>query len=262
MVTLNTPDGQQRRHLDQMRQRDAEETLRTQLEASHAQQTDGPTEHDKLARQTTAEDSAGSSSNRTGHIRKECRVPRCESCRRFGHTKEECVRAYADVAHSVIEDDMAEHVMDQAETEEAAGEASVSLEPLSRDGATAGTSVHPPTTSFAAESPTVTAVAQPAVSEPARRLSSPEPSPKDDGSQAVSEAFVDKENKEDTAEDMEALNGSAKRTMEPPVTQEGGQPTSLRATVQERWRTAMAKRVRYHDKPEAPSASQTPRDPR
>ncbi|KAG0430885.1 hypothetical protein HPB47_022294, partial [Ixodes persulcatus] len=166
------------------------------------------------------------------------------------------------VTHSVLEEDMAEHVMDQAEAEEAAGEAPKTLELLRRDGATAGTSVHPPTTSFAAESPTVTAVAQPAGSEPARRLLPPEPSPKGEGSQAVSEAFVDKENEEDTADDMEALNGSAKQTMEPPATHEGGQPTSLQVAVQERWRTVMAKRVRYHDKPQAPSVSQTSRDPR
>ncbi|KAG0438452.1 hypothetical protein HPB47_017008 [Ixodes persulcatus] len=48
-----------------LRQRDDEETLRTQLGASHPQQTDGPTKDDKLARQTTAEDSAGSSSDRS-----------------------------------------------------------------------------------------------------------------------------------------------------------------------------------------------------
>lgn len=65
MVMLNTPDGQQRWHVDQLRQRDAQETLRTQPEASHAQQTDGPTKDDQLARQTTAEGSVGSSSNRS-----------------------------------------------------------------------------------------------------------------------------------------------------------------------------------------------------
>lgn len=85
------------------------------------------------------------------------------------------MRTYVDVAHSAIEDDMAEHVMDQAEAEEAAGEAPESIEPLSRDSATAGTSVHPPTTSFDSESPTVMAAAQPAGSEPARRLLPLEP---------------------------------------------------------------------------------------
>ncbi|XP_037568295.2 uncharacterized protein LOC119449185 [Dermacentor silvarum] len=32
--------------------------------------------------------------NRTGHIRRQCRVSRCALCRRFGHDERQCVRTY------------------------------------------------------------------------------------------------------------------------------------------------------------------------
>ncbi|KAM7310322.1 hypothetical protein ISCGN_007230 [Ixodes scapularis] len=55
---------------------------------------------------------------RTGHIRKECRVPRCNVCRRFGHEGSQCVRSYAAVAAPVGGLEKSELLMDEAEAEE------------------------------------------------------------------------------------------------------------------------------------------------
>ncbi|XP_037521563.1 uncharacterized protein LOC119398785 [Rhipicephalus sanguineus] len=53
----------------------------------------------------------------TGHIRRECRVPRCGLCRRYGHDETQCVRSYANVTGSGRNDAVDEHVMDQADAE-------------------------------------------------------------------------------------------------------------------------------------------------
>ncbi|XP_037523613.1 uncharacterized protein LOC119400615 [Rhipicephalus sanguineus] len=59
--------------------------------------------------------------NRTGHIRRDCRVPRCVVCKRFGHEESECVRTYANVAGPPKGDEVTrEHLMDEADAEEAA----------------------------------------------------------------------------------------------------------------------------------------------
>ncbi|CAN7945070.1 unnamed protein product, partial [Ixodes hexagonus] len=55
-----------------------------------------------------------------GHIRRECRVPRCVLCRRFGHDESQCVRTYATVTGPLGNEDASEHLMDVAESEEAA----------------------------------------------------------------------------------------------------------------------------------------------
>ncbi|KAG0413359.1 hypothetical protein HPB47_009500, partial [Ixodes persulcatus] len=116
----------------------------------------------------------------------------------------ECTRVYADEAHSVIKDDTTELIMDQAETEEAAGGPPEELKSLSRAGAIGGTLVHPPTTSFASESPAVKAVAQPANSKSAHRLPRREHDPKDDGgSQAALEVIEEVKNEEDINDDMQ-----------------------------------------------------------
>lgn len=57
----------------------------------------------------------------TGHIRRECRVPRCGLCRRFGHDETQCVRSYANVTGPGRSDAIDEHLMDQADAEETAG---------------------------------------------------------------------------------------------------------------------------------------------
>ncbi|XP_077547971.1 uncharacterized protein LOC144160604 [Haemaphysalis longicornis] len=68
--------------------------------------------------------------NRQGHVRRECLVPRCSLCRRFGHPDSECVKTYATVAGPTGVEDKSEHLMDEADAEEAAsGGAGPSLEP-------------------------------------------------------------------------------------------------------------------------------------
>ncbi|KAK8784462.1 hypothetical protein V5799_009173 [Amblyomma americanum] len=58
---------------------------------------------------------------RTGHIRRDCRTPRCSLCRSFGHEREGCVRTYARVATDTAlpQKDGSELLMDQEELENA-----------------------------------------------------------------------------------------------------------------------------------------------
>ncbi|KAM7307134.1 uncharacterized protein ISCGN_010770 [Ixodes scapularis] len=56
---------------------------------------------------------------RTGHIRRECRVPKCESCKRFGHDADHCVRTYATATGPGGSEANAELVMDEADAEAA-----------------------------------------------------------------------------------------------------------------------------------------------
>lgn len=55
-----------------------------------------------------------------GHVRRECKVPRCSRCRRFGHTDNHCERSYASVVGLAGTDAAAEYIMDAAEATEAA----------------------------------------------------------------------------------------------------------------------------------------------
>lgn len=57
----------------------------------------------------------------SGHVRRECRVPRCSICRRFGHDKTSSVKTYAKVAGPLTKVGDSELVMDEAEAEAAAG---------------------------------------------------------------------------------------------------------------------------------------------
>ncbi|KAM7290625.1 uncharacterized protein ISCGN_027241 [Ixodes scapularis] len=67
---------------------------------------------------------------RSGHIRRECRVPRCEECRALGHDARDCVRSYARAVASHTADDTGmNHVMDEAEAEEAASPTTIAPSP-------------------------------------------------------------------------------------------------------------------------------------
>lgn len=65
---------------------------------------------------------------REGHVRRECRVPRCNTCRRFGHESADCVKTYAAVARNVAKEDSSEMIMDEEDSEEAAGAKGKSVE--------------------------------------------------------------------------------------------------------------------------------------
>ncbi|KAG0437480.1 hypothetical protein HPB47_017427 [Ixodes persulcatus] len=54
---------------------------------------------------------------KTGLIRKDCRTPRCQQCRRFGHVTEDCVRTYAAVTDVTIRDEPHDFEMDENEAE-------------------------------------------------------------------------------------------------------------------------------------------------
>lgn len=57
-----------------------------------------------------------------GHIRRDCRVPRCGVCRRYGHDDSHCVRSYASIAGPSRTDVVSEHLMDAVDAEEASRE--------------------------------------------------------------------------------------------------------------------------------------------
>ncbi|XP_077556696.1 uncharacterized protein LOC144170641 [Haemaphysalis longicornis] len=54
----------------------------------------------------------------TGHIRRECRVPKCNVCRRFGHDGANCVKTYAAATGPGATEERWKHIMDEAEAEE------------------------------------------------------------------------------------------------------------------------------------------------
>ncbi|KAH7947551.1 hypothetical protein HPB52_013177 [Rhipicephalus sanguineus] len=56
-----------------------------------------------------------------GHIRRDCRVPRCTRCRRHGHEESQCARTYANVAVPTAADENAELLMVEVEAKEASG---------------------------------------------------------------------------------------------------------------------------------------------
>ncbi|XP_077486795.1 uncharacterized protein LOC144098134 [Amblyomma americanum] len=84
----------------------------------------------------------------TGQIRKECRVPRCGACQRFGHEDGQCARTYASIAGPGTSEDTAELLMDEADAEDAAretGQPATRYEPaltrLTEQGAKTSTAV-------------------------------------------------------------------------------------------------------------------------
>ncbi|XP_075534086.1 uncharacterized protein LOC142567822 [Dermacentor variabilis] len=56
----------------------------------------------------------------TGHARRECKVPRCSKCRRYGHVDSDCVRTDAVATEPALQDKSTELLMDVDEAEEAA----------------------------------------------------------------------------------------------------------------------------------------------
>ncbi|XP_077551659.1 uncharacterized protein LOC144165741 [Haemaphysalis longicornis] len=63
--------------------------------------------------------------NQTGHIRRECRVPKCNVCRRFGHDGANCVKTYAAATGPGTNEERSELIMDEAEAEEVVGSPSL-----------------------------------------------------------------------------------------------------------------------------------------
>lgn len=56
----------------------------------------------------------------TGHMRRDCKVPRCTVCRRFGHEATQCVRSNANLTGPVRDTESTENIMDEQEAEETA----------------------------------------------------------------------------------------------------------------------------------------------
>ncbi|KAH7956203.1 hypothetical protein HPB52_007056 [Rhipicephalus sanguineus] len=63
---------------------------------------------------------------RVGHVRRQCKTPRCLQCHRFGHLSDACVSTYARKlrsGQSSTEDPHLDHLMDPTEAVDASGEA-------------------------------------------------------------------------------------------------------------------------------------------
>ncbi|KAH6943168.1 hypothetical protein HPB50_016903 [Hyalomma asiaticum] len=58
-----------------------------------------------------------------GHIRRDCPIPRCQRCRRFGHDETQCVPTYANITGPTTNKNASENFMDEVEAEEAAATA-------------------------------------------------------------------------------------------------------------------------------------------
>ncbi|XP_077492312.1 uncharacterized protein LOC144103482 [Amblyomma americanum] len=109
----------------------------------------------------------------TGHVRRDCKVPRCSKCRRYGHSEADCVRTYASATGHVAASVSAE-LMDVVEAEEAASGADDT-------GKAEGVAVQP----AVASSNTDTAVAQESGSPATDPSSTPVETPKDGASSSV-----------------------------------------------------------------------------
>ncbi|KAG0424979.1 hypothetical protein HPB47_027822 [Ixodes persulcatus] len=64
-----------------------------------------------------------------GHIRRECRVPRCALCRRLGNDKSQCVRTYAAAGTPLGSLERSKLLMDEGEAEDAATGSTVNTDP-------------------------------------------------------------------------------------------------------------------------------------
>lgn len=195
---------------------------------------------------------------KTGHIRKECRVPRCEGCRRYGHTRSECAKTYADAAHAAhakVDDDLAEHIMDQDEAEAAAGETGktdVDLEPRGQAGTAASTSVQPQKPPSKTQAPVVVTPTQEAEgNEPTRPPPPLKPEGKDDDLHRVPLDFAQGAESEKGSVAMEVVASTVKRPLPTADAQDGDQSKGLQQTVQDRWKVVMTKRGRHHGGPPA-----------
>ncbi|CAN8017057.1 unnamed protein product [Ixodes persulcatus] len=73
---------------------------------------------------------------RTGHIRRDCRVPRCSDCHRYGHQAEERVKTYVSMARDRKLEDNSDYLMDGIEAEEAVGGSPpIDVLPMEQSGA-------------------------------------------------------------------------------------------------------------------------------
>ncbi|KAH7973588.1 hypothetical protein HPB49_002817 [Dermacentor silvarum] len=61
----------------------------------------------------------------TGHIRRDCRIPKCAECHAFGHGQEACTRSYAKAVGRSTVVDQSELVVDEEEAEQAAAPVTV-----------------------------------------------------------------------------------------------------------------------------------------
>ncbi|KAG0417983.1 hypothetical protein HPB47_005192 [Ixodes persulcatus] len=187
-------------------------------------------------------------------------VLRCESCRRFGHLRDDCKKTYADVVNCGPEDDASELLMDQDEAGDAAGGNLEGSQPRGRAETTVV--IPPPETSTTAELPADNTDSLKPVGDDVARISALQGDERehDYARRELSLAAVEGENDQKDGE-MDAVSSSAKRPLEPTPTQEPGQPENLQERVLQTWQTVISKRGRCHVAPQGPPEGHVPKAP-
>lgn len=169
-------------------------------------------------------------------------MSRWGSCRRFGHTTEDCRRAYADVADVGTADETSELAMDQEEAEKAAGAPS-----------------RAPSASELA--PDTAGVTEPAVREPS--LGSPsqyQGQGQDYSRRELSPNFSGgEEAQKDDEQDMDAMSGTAKRPLEKAQSQKPEQTDGLQERMVQRFQL-ITKRARHQARRGATGGNLTRKD--
>lgn len=174
---------------------------------------------------------------KTGHIRKECKVPRCDQCNRYGHSSQDCAVTYAIVTSNATANDTADLVMDAEEAESAADNTAPVQEeaPVEKTAASATERVssagngHPAQASASAEPAGVT-VPDAEMETVGESVQKKRPAPTDDA--ASGDDPTEDELESMTEQDGEDIEESARASR-----------------LQQRWSTVTSRRKRYNPKP-------------
>ncbi|KAM7281584.1 uncharacterized protein ISCGN_006352, partial [Ixodes scapularis] len=141
-----------------------------------------------------------------------------------------------------VDDDLAEHIMDQDKVEAVAGEAGktdVDLEPRGQAGTAASTSAQPQKPPSKTQAPVVVTPTQEAEgSEPARPPPPQKPEAKDDDLHRVPLDFAQGADSEKGNVAMEVVASTVKRPLPTADAQDGDHPKGPQQTVQDRWKGA------------------------
>ncbi|KAM7306223.1 uncharacterized protein ISCGN_009960 [Ixodes scapularis] len=187
----------------------------------------------------------------TGHIRRECRVPRCDACHRYGHETETCAKTFANVTQEAAELDDGVLNMDEEEAEATA-----------RD---AGPETLPPGAGKTS-SATVSKEVHPAQEQPVKDAVMPESSQASSSSAQVTPVFQapalkviqvpalrgDQVSYDQEPEDK-TLNSLSEDESENSVADENlGRPEDLTARSVCKWRTVTRRRERFDPTPRGP----------
>lgn len=181
-------------------------------------------------------------------MRRECHVPRCDLCRRFGHAKDDCAKTYASVTEAATADETSDFLMDEEEAEVTAAV---------QDPARAELAPEPPQARVPSDASS-TALTPPEADPPVARDSE---SAKDNLEDATPRPHGDSEDASDTIRNMEEDEASA---TEMEATSSVVNKRSLDATLagheddeglpeqRRKWKTVESRRKRINPPPRIP----------